>query len=101
MQRYAIRVAKLRGGHKAGFKPYRAVRLYHGILSARVGSTRARGRHAHACAMRSGRYGARASELLYASIRRETATSSSPRRVHFQDATICSQVVRLPHFEVR
>ena len=41
---------------------------------------RARG---HACAMRSG---ARASELLYASIRRETATSSLPRRVHLQDA---------------
>jgi hypothetical protein len=49
--------------------PYRAVRLYHGIRSARAGSMRARGRLAHACAMRSG---ARSSELLYASIRRCT-----------------------------
>jgi hypothetical protein len=121
-----------RSSRLAVANPYRAVRMYHGIRSARVGSMRARGRLAHACAMRSG---ARSSELLYASIHRytvrargihvrprtarscmsdekpassstpilelETATSSWPRRVGFQDATICSQVVQLPQFEVR
>ena len=78
LRHYAFRVAKRTSLHKAVPKPYRAVRSYCGIRSACAGSTRARGRLAHACSMRSG---ARASELLYASTRRETVASSLPWRV--------------------
>jgi len=108
---YAFRVAKLRGCHDHDGNPYRAVRLYGAY--ARRPRARADGSHMHdreSCIRASARRprGVRArartaiaSELLYAVLEQETPTCCLPRRVRFQDAAICPQVVQWPQFEVR
>ena len=108
---YAFCVAKLRGCYDHDGNPCRAVRQYG--TYARTPRARPDGSHMHdreSCIRASARRqrGVRArarttiaSEVLYAVLEQETPTCCLPRRVHFQDADICSQVVQLPQFEVR
>ena len=96
---YAFRVAKLRGCHDHDGNPYRAVRLYGAY--ARRPRARADGSHMHDRESCIRAWTAIASEVLYAVLEQETPTCCLPRRVRFQDAAICPQVVQWPQFEVR